>query len=355
MSSLYFRGRSIWISYTDNGRRRNKSTGITVDHVQHRNGRPVFPPEARELKRKIDNALALGRFGLREQKRPRATLSELLALHLNDKGPTVSKATAYEYRRAIERLVDAVGDISATALTEEHVAAFRNKLLGELRKNSTAKILRHLHAVLAFGVRRGILERNVMADYRLKPEPVEKATFTQKELTAFFAHTKTKAPDVFRQCLFLLLTGFRSNDSCRFRWDMIGEGAIRYVNQKANVEELMPKDAALDALFRSCPGDYAPFVFRYRTIWQLYDHFARARDAAGLRKELTVHSLKRAYANALYDSAGDDLFAVQKLAHHSTIAVTQAAYIARRREAQLRRVLESSRREIAPVIESLSE
>ncbi|MCC6396244.1 MAG: hypothetical protein IT282_04435 [Bacteroidetes bacterium] len=112
----------------------------------------------------------------------------------------------------------------------------------------------------------------------------------------------------------------------------------------------MPVDEVLDDLLATCPRSFTPWVFKYRTINKLFSAFAWIRKVSGIRPNLTIQAFKRTYANALYDTAGDDLLSVQELAHHASIQTTQAAYLRRRRLDTKRAVLSASRQEIASVI-----
>ena len=90
---------------------------------------------------------------------------------------------------------------------------------------------------------------------------------------------------------------------------------------------------ALKAFLGDIPRTDDPWAFHYRTIFRLHWAFKRALRKARLRKDLTVHSLKKTLGTWAVD-AGVPVEEVSMLLHHTDRAVTVDHYI---REAALKK------------------
>ena len=350
MSFLYYRGTYVWINYKQGHKRHAKPLGLHVQRRSKKSGKWVFPAEALRIQKRIDGELVAGRFGL-PKVQSEIVIRDATGLLLASKEGVISAGTRRQYEEVTAVLEDEFGEKAYVSdLTEEGIAAWRAKMLkSKLSQNTVAKKLRHASAILEFCRRKGLVVSNPVLPYKLSPEQKEPRAYTQKDLKAFFSEAERSDPDLGQQCMFLLLTGVRAEESCILRWDDLDfdAGVIRFTNRKGRRDEVFPIDSALLELLQNVRRE-DPFVFRYRNRFALYHAFSNVRSRAEIVGD--IHTFKKTYANSLYDS-GADLLTVSDLAHHTSIAVTQRAYLKRRQMDRKRQALEESRapfRELIP-------
>ena len=133
---------------------------------------------------------------------------------------------------------------------------------------------------------------------------------------------------------FAFLTGLRHSELSRLRWEDVEETRLVLRKQKSGRQQRLPLSVkAQDLLCRL--GKSEGYVFRSpsgpsgsRTrSWgaRLTRTFAKYRDKAGVRKEVTVRSLRARYITQLA-KAGLNAVAIKRLARHSDIK-TSLRYI----------------------------
>ena len=328
MSSLYYRGNSIWIQTKERGKWVPRPLGISVDKKEKKNGKYIFPKEAREIQRQIDYKIALGTFGLEVKQLEFKKLSEVLIEYPKESKKILSPGTIYQYENAVNLLAESIPDKYVDEYTKSQIATFRAALLKKRTQHTVAKVLRHLSALFEFALKKKWCVENPVIDLKLDPAPNIPVIFFPSELTAFFDYTWEHKRVLYNQCMFLLLTGFRSDESCTITWDRIQlerEGIV-YRNFKGDRPELFDIDDLLRKLLDQVPEKYAPFVFWYRKPKKLYDAFVLVRDKLEMRKELNIHCFKKTFATSLYE-AGIDLFTIKNLCHHTSITTTEQNYI----------------------------
>jgi integrase len=130
-----------------------------------------------------------------------------------------------------------------------------------------------------------------------------------------------------------LKTGLRRNELVFLDWDDINfeNKQIRVINKQAHPtksyrERHIPIDDKLADLLRTLPRSKKnPYVFRTERDTQrannLIKNLKRAAGKAGIKKNVTVHSLRHTYASHLV-MAGVDLATVKTLLGHADIHTT---------------------------------
>jgi len=320
MSTLFYRSSSVYIRFKQNGSWKAKSLGIDVDKVEHRNGKPIFPREALEIKRHIDTQIAFGHFGIEERVIP--TLNAVLQSFLDSK-PDLAEQSRYLYRLAVRTIVESAGDLPVSDYDESHFSAINKQ-----SPNSRARTFRSLHAVFNYAVDREYLTRNPLRRFKRSVDVQPIVVFTNNELRDFLSKAREDDKALYDQCLFLLLTGFRASESCLLTWDQIDfdRKIIHHHNKKGRRSEHFPIDDLLGELLKGLTRRADDYVFEYRTRHQLHWNFKKVCKGLGFRKGLSVHTLKKTYASYLYASDAN-LLVIQRLAHHADIRTTQQHYI----------------------------
>ena len=143
MSSLFYRGKHVYIKYKDRpGHWAVVPLGIKVDKTEKKNGKWVFPQEARNVQRKIDEDVALGIFGFRREimnSTPKLSeVSEEYYARQMLKGSTV-----LSYKTSISHFISILGDLPIVQYREIDVERLRKRLLVDKKSEQTvAKTLR---------------------------------------------------------------------------------------------------------------------------------------------------------------------------------------------------------------------
>jgi len=131
-----------------------------------------------------------------------------------------------------------------------------------------------------------------------------------------------------------LHTGGRLSEILTLGWDDVDlDRGVLYFDQrntKSGKQREIPIDPELDRVLRErrrvrlIGGDAREFVFtRYgKRLCDIRTGFAMARKRAGLGEDVTFHTLRHTFASWFMINGGD-LYRLQKLLGHSTIALTQ--------------------------------
>ncbi len=133
MSSLFYRGLYVYVRFKDRPLHyRNVPTGIKArpEERRRKNGKWVFPKAAWELKKRIDEDIALGLFGFRREalsKAPR--LSEVAEDYYA--AQVLREATVASYRQSVANAVRLMGDLPVIQYRDQDVERFRKALFTE--------------------------------------------------------------------------------------------------------------------------------------------------------------------------------------------------------------------------------
>ena len=222
------------------------------------------------------------------------------------------------------------------------------------KPRSSARVLSCLRQFYRHLLRRGLISEDPSArvDAPRLGRPLPK-TLTEREVEALLQAPETADPRGHRDRTMLEVlyaSGLRVTELVTLRPDAVSltQGVVR-ISGKGGKERLVPLgEEASDwlaayvrgpraALLGARPSDYlfpssrAPCMSR-QAFWQLIKRYALA---AGIRKPLSPHTLRHAFATHLLNH-GADLRVVQMLLGHSDLSTTQIyTHVARERLRQL--------------------
>lgn len=282
------------------------------------------------------------------------TLGEALAELLESKEAEGCKPnTLRSYRETVGRWARELGrSTKLSALTPTRVRRYVHA--GEVAPHTRLKRYRQVRAFLRFHSEEALLEKVE------KPRVEEKMPVAVRpaELEAICAAVKERygalrsrgqippgrllwRVPVFQ---FAFLTGLRRSEIARLRWRdvklSLQGGRLALREQKSRREERQPLSQKASRLLRRMSfagcrppegyvfGDpHESFTDRALVSWaqSLSRAFAKYRDEAGVREELTFHSLRAGYITQLA-KAGLNAVAIKRLARHSDIK-TSLRYI----------------------------
>jgi integrase len=280
MSSLFYRGNYVYLKVkTRYGQWKPVPLGIKVERKERRNGKWIFPKSAREIQEKVDRDHALGIFGFRaEVVNGTPTLSAVAEEYYNSR--VLSGATRYSYTQVVGHAVRIMGDLPIIQYRVQDFEQFRRKMLDEeYSVNTVARMLSTLHFVFEFArKKRKYVTDNPVDDVSVSIVASGSPPFSESDLQKFFRFARARNPRAYWQCMFLLLTGCRSSESCALRLDEINADAdeFAYQNIKGRRRDAVPMTDELREFFTMIPREHSPWAFFYRTRGGLYASASRA-------------------------------------------------------------------------------
>jgi integrase len=341
-------GYRVYIKLRDGrGKWRYIKTPFKFDKMTSRNGKTIWPKQVLDLKQKIEAAQALKQFGFGTSKNtPNLSLTQLLERFIAESGEKRTYSTLKEYRNSVNKFISVHGDKGVRDINYEDMYVFRDEMIRKVSKVSARKYLTHLNGLFNWAVdpERNFIDKNpISKNVKFTVKTPERPEFTEDEISRVFDEiVKKKDIALKHQLEFLLLTGFRSNESCNYRLDQLDfeNKVIKHYNQKRDDYYLYPMDERLEKFLKGLSKIYAPYVFKYRIKYTLTHYLKRIIRNLGLNDKLSVHSLKVTYVNRL-KRAGLNPTSIHMLSHHKSFQTTMI-YI-RRDVEHLRKELEKSR------------
>jgi integrase len=323
-------------------------TEIYLDKITKRNGRTIWPKHVLELKRRVENSDTLKGLGLApvEREESYTTIFEAYSTFKQQSGDKRTASTLKEYRNSVEKFISVLGDKPMREINYEDMYMFRDTMIKRVSKVSTKKYLTHLNGLFNWAadpevnlIDKNPISRNVKFTVRTRERP----GFTDEQIKRIFEKAEKEGNVALRHQLeFLLLTGFRSNESCMYQLDQFDfkNKVIKHYNQKRDEFYPYPMDGKLERFLKKLPNTYTPYAFKYRTKYTLAHYLKKLVRELGYDERLSVHSLKVTYVNRL-KRAGLSPTAIHMLSHHKTFQTTMI-YI-RRDVNHLREELKKSR------------
>ncbi|WP_203301355.1 site-specific tyrosine recombinase XerD [Marinobacter sediminum] len=267
----------------------------------------------------------------------------------------LGEKTRQAYRSDLVRLADWLQDQPGrpllTAVRRTDLLAWMSRGLAEGVKTSTAaRRLSGLRRFYRFLLREGVIAEDptLRIDSPKLPRRLPDS-LTEEEVEALLSEPDPEVPIELRDRAMLEILygcGLRVSELTQLRVDQVNlrQGVVR-ISGKGGKERLVPLgEEAVDWLLRymkeargellkgrSCdalfPGN-RPEAMTRQTFWYRIKHYA---SRVGIRKHLSPHTLRHAFATHLLNH-GADLRVVQMLLGHSDLSTTQIyTHVARQR------------------------
>ena len=292
MSSLYLRGKkSVWIGFTDkDGIRHDKATGYKLDPVIRRGDRIVWPRHILDFQKQLDEAIILGKWGLKFDLPKSVKLSEAFQEFVEFKSPKRSPSTLRAHQLAFRKLKDMTGDCHLQSITEERMIRVRDAFIAQDGLSNAANWLRHLSAFFNFCVsRKKIDESPITENVKLAQPDTEILIWSETELEDIFAFIEwSDGTPAAEQLRYQLLSGWRIGDNVALKVVKIDyERRIikHYIGKKRKYFEY-PMDDELHDFLRPLPT-YGEHQFKYRstnTMGHIFKAALRAVCARGVAR-----------------------------------------------------------------------
>jgi len=249
----------------------------------------------------------------------------------------ISPNTARSYRQELLRFASHAG-VDIECMTIAHVLDYRNHLTGQ-SPGTISWRMSIIRSFFTFMVQEGILQHNPALNVK-SPRVRRKASYPDLTLTDFTALLESQDQTIFRgsrnRCLIACMgrLGLRVSEACSLELRQVMTGENLVVMGKGNVVRLIPLfddvHAEIEAyvkVHRQAVPDTAPLFISSRQgkerikVRAVQYIIKRACKDAGLRHDITPHSLRHFALSRLLD-AGHDLFTIQTFAGHSQLATT---------------------------------
>ena len=327
MACIYSRNGILWIKfYTVSGKQVRQSLKLKDD----REGRN----QAKMAQKKIEADLAIDPIGvLSRMSKTKTNVSELWKQFQQEEGRNKKASTLSFYALGVKKFIQYAGDLPVGAVTKQDIFDLRDKMRAAEGDQNTAIYLRMLKALFGWAVDIDILPKNPFRKVDFEPEDRPIVVFTDDEVEKILAACNPKLRD---QCQFLLLTGFRLDESCQLTWDLVDfdSGVIRHHNQKGKRWSPYPLRAALLSFMKTLPKTYSPYVFGYQLKSSVDHEFIKVLRSINLvtpkgtsrTDDFSIHTFKKTYVSRLIKSKEYSQTDVHFLAHHKDFATTLKYY-----------------------------
>ena len=281
-----------------------------------------------------------------EQKRKPTTLRAAVdAFIARKKADGRSENTIRTYQDVLDQLLK-----TCTQLTSRSIERF---VRAPSNKSTQHKLYGHVRTFVRWALREGLLSDDPLEGVTPpdKPQKLPKA-ITEEELEAIcdairadYEEKRGKKPIregelIWRIPMFWFsyYTGLRGSELARLRWEHIDfEKRLVYIlKQKNKKEQTIPLNAKARAILEEVGPREEGYVFvsprdegDERHIRYFRENasraFREARNKAGVRKVVSMHSLRHGFCTRLAES-GKSAFVIQQAARHADIS-TSAKYV----------------------------
>ncbi|MCA9537001.1 MAG: site-specific integrase [Myxococcales bacterium] len=275
----------------------------------------------------------------------RVRVADAATSWLRSKLSTLRPSTRDTYALALDHLVNGLGDFYVDAVTLQDLATWRDSMVGKpVTINGRLRVAKTFFADMSADTG----QASPAARLRTLPVPErtddESNVLSREELTRVLHALRADSPQWYPLILTLVLTGMRFGEATALEWDDIKDDRIHVVRAQVRGKvgptktktrrtvPLLPELAAilrehrLDLVRRQAPGLDEGRVFpsavgTYLRTPGVRKAFIKALAAAGVRRRVTLHGMRRTLNNELRKSA--DGMVVRAITGHVTEAMTE--------------------------------
>jgi integrase len=304
------------------------NTGIQLDKIFVRNGKTVWPRRVLDLKMKLDWEKTTNTFGAAQTvSRRDATISEVLKAFSESSTNKRKPSTLKLYEFAVRKFISTLGDMKASDITHREMYMFRDTMIKKHGRVNTKQYFTHLNGLFNWAAdpEEDFIERNpISKSVKFTVKMPQRPGFTASEIRRIFRKALQDGDvGLKHQLEFLLLTGFRVNESCTYRLDQFNfeNKVIHHRNEKGGEEYPYPMHRKLERFLKRLPQMYTPYAFKYRSKHTVANYLKRIIRELEYSEKLTTHSLKVTYVNRLKEM-GLNAAEIHLLAHHKSFQTT---------------------------------
>jgi site-specific recombinase XerD len=248
------------------------------------------------------------------------TLSEFCSDYVtNIDRSTLSPETHRADKMALNLLVQSVGDLSLSDITDSHLSKFKSDCLARKVKPVSINLyLRHLKASLSYAKKHKHIKEIPDFTYFKLPKSLPRAV-SSSDIALILKASEIK-PEMNRIIRFTLYTGCRRAELISLLYDnIIQQDKILMIKivGKGNKERIVPiVGDALEVLGTKTTGK----VFSYQHVSTISNYFRRIVRSCGVTAKF--HDLRHTAATQMLNR-GISIEIVQKMLGHEEIRTTQ--------------------------------
>jgi integrase len=308
--TVYPRGNVFYTEFILDGKTVKRSTGVPVTEGKRKARQEAL--KLRELELTKTNEMMLS-----------VAIEKAYNEHWSKKKDPESP------RQRLLIILEIIGDMPLGDITPAVISDLRNQLFDRGIKTSTVnRYMAALNTLLTLAVYEWEVIKSKPTIKRHK-EPKGRIRYLSPEEENFLLNhaTATGYRDYADMFAVLLDTGFRFTELNSMEWDDVNfqTKGLHCWRNKGDRPRTVPMTPRVERILRERygredRGDY-PFNLSYDVA---YGVFHGAKVALGLEsdKDFTIHALRHTFASRLAQN-GVDLYVIQTLMGHSTIAITE--------------------------------
>lgn len=239
------------------------------------------------------------------------------------------------YRRDLSQLAQFLEteELKVEELELAQLTHFAQQQSQTLQASSLARRIKAVRSFLRFLLAEGVLRSDSFTS--LKTPKIGQTLprfFSIEEVNALLQQPDQDSFEGARDYAFIELiyaAGLRISEACSLKISNLGDESVRIMG-KGSKERMVPVHSrairAVDSYLGRFRNDDFPYLFvskkgRCVNRHQMFRRIKSYIEAAGLREELTVHSLRHSFATHLLN-AGADIRVIQELLGHRDLATT---------------------------------
>ncbi|MEJ2092359.1 MAG: site-specific integrase [Syntrophobacterales bacterium] len=240
------------------------------------------------------------------------------------------KGLVTDENRYVNHIRPTFGNKEPQELTPFDVDRLRLRLLKTRKAGTVKNVMELLRRLVNFAAKKHLCPISSFRIEMPKVNNLRTEDLTADQLAALLEAMETDPNlQVANFMKMALLTGMRRGELFRLRWQDVDfdRGFIHIRTPKGGQDQKIPLNPAARDLLEEHPRTGSPYVFPGRGGNQRTDinkQVSRIKEAAGLPKEFrALHGLRHVYASMLASSGQVDLYTLQKLLTHKSVAMTQ--------------------------------
>ncbi len=198
---------------------------------------------------------------------------------------------------------------------------FYQHLLETVKRNSANLYLTVFGSIINKAINEEILEKNYIAQIQKKKEDSIREFLTEKEL-GILIQTPTTHTEVKNAFLFSCLTGLRSSDIKKLKFEDIKDNNITIKMQKTKEAVVIPLNPQAQEILEEQKKIHSTYIFHLPIgASSINNHIKEWMKDAKINKNITFHCARHSFATILLTN-GIDIYTVSKLLGHTDIKTT---------------------------------
>jgi len=263
------------------------------------------------------------------------TIKQLFDFWLNNKPIHLSKNHIQITQRAINNLLDFMGDMSAKLVDEKVLFDFSKHLSNQYSINSISMKLKSIKGVFSFAYRRDLIERSPFKNFKIPRAESRKEYLTPDECKVLLAAVDN---ELYKNYIsFFLSSGCRRQEFANLRWadcheryiTFNGKGQTRRFPNTEVIQKILDNIADLqesrkEHVFTTIDGYY---LGKHDGMTKIIKRFImKSHLSERKKKNLCAHSLRHTFATNLLVEKNLPISKVSRLLGHKSIRTTETHY-----------------------------